>query len=274
MCPSCGARLRSKAAASAPKAARAAEASAKAPEERPRKQAAAAVIDNPNATLPPGTPLIPIPKPGSTPLDELEGLVPPAPAAPASSGVSLESLLEEVRALRRTQEEILALLRDRPERPEGGADRDDPFGGFGQETPISMRAVEPAPVRSRRRKSVLLLDDDPTARQAVIGALERAEVPVRAFGDGNAGLQALAEERSDVLVLELGMGGAMAGKDVVNVIKATMEWVDIPIILYTRVPVQGQKEARQIHGADELVQKGPGSEEMLVSRVIQFFRRP
>jgi CheY-like chemotaxis protein len=130
------------------------------------------------------------------------------------------------------------------------------------------------PVRSRRRKTVLLLDDDAAARQSAVSALERAEVPVRAYGDGNAGLQALADERCDVLVLELAMGGAMGGKDVVNLIKATMEWVDIPIVLYTRVPVAGQKEARTIHGADELVQKGPGSEEALVARVIQVFRRP
>jgi len=31
-------------------------------------------------------------------------------------------------------------------------------------------------------------------------------------------------------------------------IKATMEWVEIPIVLWTRAPVQNQKEARQIHG--------------------------
>jgi CheY-like chemotaxis protein len=129
-------------------------------------------------------------------------------------------------------------------------------------------------MRTRRRKSVLLLDDDDAARLAAVAALERAEVPVRAFSDGNAGLQALAEERSDVLVLELGMGGAMGGKDVVNLVKATMEWVDIPIVLYTRVAVQGQKEARTIHGADEFVPKAKGSEEALVARVIQIFRRP
>jgi CheY-like chemotaxis protein len=180
--------------------------------------------------------------------------------------------MEEIRALRRTQEEILALLRERPERGGGGDSADDPFGGFGQETPVSVPAV--APVRTRRRKSVLLLDDDPATRQAAVAALEHADVPVRAYGDGNAGVQALAEERADVLVIELAMGGAMGGKDVVNLVKATMEWVDIPIVLHTRLPVQGQKEARTIHGADELVPKAKGSEETLVARVIQVFRRP
>ena len=44
-------------------------------------------------------------------------------------------------------------------------------------------------------------------------------------------------------------------------------------VLYTRVPVQSQKEARQVHGADEVVLKAPGGEEALVARVIQIFRR-
>jgi DNA-binding response OmpR family regulator len=55
-------------------------------------------------------------------------------------------------------------------------------------------------------------------------------------------------------------------------IKATMEWVDIPIILWTREAVPSQKEARQIHGADEVVPKS-GGPAALVARVITLFRR-
>src|SRR4029078_1629148 len=56
-------------------------------------------------------------------------------------------------------------------------------------------------------------------------------------------------------------------------IKATMQWVDIPIVLYTRLPVENQKEARQVHGADEVVRKGPGGDEALGARVISVLRR-
>ena len=75
-----------------------------------------------------------------------------------------------------------------------------------------------------------------------------------------------------MIAIELGMGGNMAGKDVINMIKATMEWVDIPIVLYTRLPVESQKEARSLHGADDVVLKrsGPAT---LVARVIATFRR-
>jgi DNA-binding response OmpR family regulator len=63
----------------------------------------------------------------------------------------------------------------------------------------------------------------------------------------------------------------MGGKDVINMIKATMEWVDVPIILWTREAVSTQKEARQEHGADELVTKVSGAG-ALVTRVITVFR--
>jgi len=52
-----------------------------------------------------------------------------------------------------------------------------------------------------------------------------------------------------------------------------MEWVDIPIILWTREPVATQKEARQLHGADDLALKAGGAA-ALVARVITLFRRP
>ncbi|HEY7515190.1 MAG TPA: hypothetical protein VIC87_11960, partial [Vicinamibacteria bacterium] len=82
-----------------------------------------------------------------------------------------------------------------------------------------------------------------------------------------------AEDKPDVIAIELALRGNMSANDVINQIKATMEWVDIPILLYTRAPVESQKEARQIHGADDLVLKrsGPAA---LVSRIITIFRRP
>jgi two-component system KDP operon response regulator KdpE len=119
----------------------------------------------------------------------------------------------------------------------------------------------------------MLIDDDPQALAAAVEALQRAEVPVRTATEGGAGLAAIAEEKPDVLVMELGLTGSMAGKDVINMIKATMEWVDVPIVLYTRVPIESQREARQIHGADEYVLKGPGGAEALVARVIAIFRK-
>jgi DNA-binding response OmpR family regulator len=128
------------------------------------------------------------------------------------------------------------------------------------------------PVRSRRRKTVLLIDDDPETRDAAVAELEQADIPVRATGEGNQALRLIAAEKPDVIALELALGGDMGGKDLVNMVKATMEWIDIPIVLWTREPVGTQKEARLSHGADELVQKESGTA-ALASRVITLFRR-
>jgi CheY-like chemotaxis protein len=216
---------------------------------------------NPAHTLPPGTPLKKIPRPGEETARSGKGFR-KGDKGPTADSPPFERLLEEIQAVRETQQEILALLR------KGGtaARSDDPFAEF--RDPAFL-----APVRSRNQKSVLLIDDDPATRDAAIKEFQGADVPVRAVADGPAGIQAIAEEKPDVIAIELALTGDTTANDVINQIKATMEWVDIPIILYTRATVESQKEARQIYGADDLVLKrsGPAA---LVSRIITIFRRP
>jgi CheY-like chemotaxis protein len=194
-----------------------------------------------------------------------------APAAPSveagpDEAVTLESLLLELRAIRETQDAILEALRG-PLRPPATADPSSPAPEPSDDDGPSL-----SPIRDRRRKTVVLVDDDPQTRDAAVAELRHAEVPVRAFGEGNPALSAIAEEKPDVIALEVGMQGDMGGKDLVNFIKATMEWVDIPIVLWTREEVASQREARQIHGADEVVPKSGGAA-ALAARVIQLFRR-
>jgi CheY-like chemotaxis protein len=179
---------------------------------------------------------------------------------------TLELVLREVRAIRETQQtvvEMLDVLRRVSGRP---AVADVPRPAADDEIPA------PSLIRASRRKTVVIVDDDPQTREAAVAELLRADVPVRAYAEGLAALGAIAEEKPDVIALELGLGGAMGGKDLVNMIKATMEWVDIPIVLWTREAVPNQKEARQIHGADEVVPKA-GGPAALVARVINVFRR-
>jgi CheY-like chemotaxis protein len=192
---------------------------------------------------------------------------PPASGGSGSEAPAraLEALLDEVRAVRLLQEEILGLLRSK------GAPAT--VEARGEDESEDEPSMAPPAIRARRAKTVLILDDQDETRAAALAALERAQVPTRAASDGPRGLEAIAAERPDVIVLELAMGGALAGKDVINMIKSTMEWIDIPIILWTRLPIESQKEARTVHGADEVVQKGPGGADALVARVIQLFRR-
>jgi CheY-like chemotaxis protein len=251
---------------------------------------------NPNATLPPGTPLPRIPRPGTPearalaeemaaertaparPIDESRAMRAPRDAARdvardsaddsrgmfRSPGTTIEALMAEVQALRRLQEETLELLRSGHF---GGADRErsmDVADELGLPMPLALRA--------RHRKTVLLVDDDGQSRRAAEGALDAAEVPVRAVSDGHAALGEISALKPDVIVAELEMTGSMSGRDLITMVRATSEWADIPIILYTRTPVGGAREARENHGADDFVPKQSGAE-ALVSRVVSLFRR-
>lgn len=209
---------------------------------------------------------------------------PGAGTAPAPS--QIEVLVSEVRSVRRMQGEILqfqaqilALLKSQ----QAGA----------QATPMASASVATAPPSAdegagdepttpetpvlprvrQRRKTVLIVDDDAETLKAAVAALEEAQIPLRTASNGNAALEALAQDKPDVLVLELGIGEPLQGKDFINHVKATMEWIDIPVVLYTRIFVQSQQEARLVHGADEVVIKGPGSPEALLNRVIYLFQR-
>jgi len=186
-----------------------------------------------------------------------------------SSEVTLEMLLHEIQAVRETQQAILAALG-----AQARASSPEPFATPATGIPAADASALPAlsQIRAQGRKSAVLVDDDSKTREAATAELEKADIPVRAFADGNRALSAIAQEKPDVIVLELAVGGAMAGKDLVNMIKATMEWVDIPVVLWTRENVSNQREARQIHGADEVVAKSQGAA-ALVARVITLFRR-
>jgi CheY-like chemotaxis protein len=255
ICPGCGARLVTR--STAAKLAKASAADGSSASSGP----------HPSATLPPGTPLKKMPRPGGdTARSAGRAQAAPTVAEEGHSPASLDAVLAELQALRLGQDEILELLRDGPGAEPGI------FGERPSAQPQERDATVPTPVRTRRRKTVLLMDDDPLTREAAVVELEKADVPVRAVADGQKGLEAIAEDKPDVIAIELDLAGTLAGKDVINMIKATMEWVDIPILLYTRLPVESQKEARTAHGADDLVPKSSGPA-ALVSRVITQFRR-
>jgi CheY-like chemotaxis protein/DNA-directed RNA polymerase subunit RPC12/RpoP len=222
---------------------------------------------NPNLTLPPGTLLKKIPRPGEdTARSGKAAVAATAPTSePPSEPVTLDTVLGELRALRRGQDETLRLLRAGVTGSGPGAEPS--FDALDEYEP----ALVP-PVRSKQRKTIVLIDDDKATREAALAQLKAADIPSRAFVDGNAALEAIAKEKPDVIAIELELGGKLAGKDVINMIKATMEWVDIPILLYTRASVEGQREARQVHGADDIVPKESGAE-ALVAKVVSIFRR-
>ena len=84
------------------------------------------------------------------------------------------------------------------------------------------------------KKKVLLVDDDPDFVEAVKVIVESGGYDVRVACDGKEGLEAVAAERPDIIILDV-MMPVMDGHKTCAALKGDKETADIPIILLTAV---------------------------------------
>ncbi|MFE9696220.1 response regulator transcription factor [Streptomyces sp. NPDC006270] len=129
-------------------------------------------------------------------------------------------------------------------------------------------AGHPAPEFREARGRVLVVDDDPTVAEVVVGYLRRAGYAVEQAGDGPAALGRFAALRPDLVVLDL-MLPAMDGFEVCRRMR---EQGPVPVIMLT---ARGDEEDRILGletGADDYVTK-PFSPRELVLRVDSVLRR-
>jgi CheY-like chemotaxis protein len=118
-------------------------------------------------------------------------------------------------------------------------------------------------------RPLLIVDDDAKSAEEVRKACERmgfAPVMVNAV---RPALDAMGRERPALLILEPLLTGELSGKDFVNYVKSTMEWVEIPILVHTRAPIANHEQARTDFGADDYVIKSEGSVELLAKKIVR-----
>jgi len=84
------------------------------------------------------------------------------------------------------------------------------------------------------KKKILLVDDDPDFVEAVRVIVESGGYAVRVAYDGEEGLEAVAAEKPDLIVLDV-MMPVMNGHETCARLKADAETAKIPIILLTAV---------------------------------------
>ncbi|MBU1564092.1 MAG: response regulator [Proteobacteria bacterium] len=84
------------------------------------------------------------------------------------------------------------------------------------------------------KKKILLVDDDPDFVEAVRVIVESGGYDVRVAYDGQEGLEAVAEEKPDLIVLDV-MMPVMNGHATCARLKADKATASIPIILLTAV---------------------------------------
>ncbi len=129
------------------------------------------------------------------------------------------------------------------------ASADGPDGG-----PTQTATVE-APVH------VLIVEDDPSVRRAVCLALEDLG-RVREAASRCAALEAVAQDRPDVVVLDVMLGGR-SGLAVLAQWRAAPATADLPVVLLTGLDDVMERRAGTAAGADAYVTKPFETEHLL-----------
>lgn len=113
---------------------------------------------------------------------------------------------------------------------------------FTARLPLSeMPAAEPAittnpqpPEQQAARPHVLVIDDDPAARDLIMRALARDGLRVITAADGDSGLRLAQMLRPQVITLDIMMAG-IDGWSVLTALKADPELANIPVVMLTMV---------------------------------------
>ncbi|HUN33293.1 MAG TPA: response regulator [Trebonia sp.] len=106
---------------------------------------------------------------------------------------------------------------------------------------------------------VLVIDDEPSILRALRINLTARNYDVTTASDGASGLAAVARDRPDVLILDMGLPD-MEGTDVIHGVRG---WSKTPIIVLSVWGAESQKVAALDAGADDYVTKPFGMDELL-----------
>ena len=118
------------------------------------------------------------------------------------------------------------------------------------------------------RTRILVVDDDPIARELLRGMLERAGHEVREAADGRAGLRDLYAATPDLVILDV----EMPELDGWATLERIRDLSDVPVLMLTARETELERVRGLQGGADDYVVKPFGHQE-LVARVQALLRR-
>ena len=132
---------------------------------------------------------------------------------------------------------------------------------------VELPATDAPPDGAAAAGTVLIVDDDPTARELMGRHLRRAGFRVVEAADGRAGLEAARASRPDVITLDVLMPH-MDGWAVLQELKSDPELADIPVIMAT---ITDQRNLGIALGASEYLTK-PIDRERLAAVLARYSR--
>jgi len=116
--------------------------------------------------------------------------------------------------------------------------------------------------------SVLVVEDDPATREILVRTLKDADWLVSEAGNGREALERLAQEKPQVILLDL-MMPVMDGFDFLLEMRANADWQNIPVIVLTAKDLT-EEDLRVLSGrVEQIVEKGACPHEQVVKLIRQ-----
>ena len=125
---------------------------------------------------------------------------------------------------------------------------------------------------AQKVKHMLVVEDDESQRQAIIDLIGNGDAQVTAVASAEEGLEALAKQEFQCLVLDL-MLPDMSGIEMTEKIKQQPELVNLPIIVYTGKEIDPEEETRLNAVAETIIVKNVKSPERLLDETALFLHR-
>ena len=133
-----------------------------------------------------------------------------------------------------------------------------------------MSAASPADASHPAR--ILVIDDEPQIRRFLEISLRAQGYRIAMAGDGQTGLDLLATEGADLVILDLGL----PDRDGHAVLEALREWSQVPVIVLTVRSGEAEKVSALDAGANDYVTKPFGVQELMarVRALLRFHAAP
>jgi PAS domain S-box-containing protein len=113
---------------------------------------------------------------------------------------------------------------------------------------------------------ILVVEDDEVIRGMIRRMLEKDQLPVIEAADGRAALARVAEQRPDLILLDL-MMPEMDGFEFVAELRQVAEWRDIPIIVVTAKEITAEDRQRLDGYVERILRKGAYNREELLHEI-------
>ena len=115
---------------------------------------------------------------------------------------------------------------------------------------------------------LLLLEDDATVRETVREALEREGWTVALAENGRVGLERLAEQRPDAILLDL-MMPEMDGFEFLAVLRQQADWRHVPVVVVTALELSALDRERLNGEVVQVITKSGQARDELVREVAE-----